>query len=335
MSKDLIQLAVCLAGLVWFSDRWFVVGAAQLANRLKMSTVVVGVLIVGFGTSAPELVVSILAILEEEAAGTELAMGNIVGSNVANLTLVLAIPALVYPGAVKFEEGTPREAYFSAIAVFLLASVLLLIDYGHIEAEHGSSTMTGFALLLSLVILLLVVKKWGSKWGGQEPPEERPGINPWIRTLVGLVGTVIAAHFLVDSATSIAEELGWTTGFVGFTLVALGTSLPELVTVLAAARQRQSGLIIGNLLGSNLLNSVGVGAAIFITHGVKRFEPPHNLDRISIIGMAGVSVLILLFLKMEKFLKRPSKDLIDRREAVILLVVYSLLISRMVVTATG
>jgi len=329
MATDLIYLAVCLAGLVWFSDQWLVVGAAQLANRLKMSTVVVGVLIIGFGTSAPELVVSILAILEEGPAGTELAIGNIVGSNVANLTLVLAIPALVYQGRVKFDEGTPREAYFSTIAVFLLASVLLLIDYGHIEVEHGSSTMTGIALLLSLGILLLVVTKFGSRWGGQEPPEERLWLNPWIVALIGLVGTVLSAHFLVGQATSIAEQLGWTSGFVGFTLVALGTSLPELVTVLAAARQRQSGLIIGNLLGSNLLNSVGVGAAIFITHGVKRFEPPRDLDQFSIIGMAGVSALILVFLKLH------SKDRIDRREAVILLVVYGLLVLRMVVSATG
>ncbi len=335
MDRDLIQLAACLAALMYFSDRWFIVGAAQLANRLKMSTVVVGVLIVGFGTSAPELVVSILAILEEGPAGTELAMGNVVGSNVANLTLVLAIPALVYRGGVEFPEGTPREAYFSTIAVAALATVLLLIDYGHIEAWHGSSTMTGVGLLLALVILLLLVQTKGSKWGGQEPPEERSGLNPWIRTLVGLVGTVLAAHFLVDSATSIAEELGWTTGFVGFTLVALGTSLPELVTVLAAARQRQSGLIIGNLLGSNLFNSVGVGGVIFFTHGVKSFDPPQNLDRISIIGMVGVSVLILVFLKKKNFLKRPSKDRIDSREAVVLLVAYGLLISRMVVTATG
>ena len=336
MATDLIQLAICLATLVYFSDRLLVVGAAHLANRLKMSTVVVGVLIVGFGTSAPELVVSIVAILEDGAKGTELAIGNVVGSNVANLTLVLAIPALIYRGGVKFEEGTPREAYFSAASVGLFMGVLLLIHYEAIELERGSSAMTGVALLLSLVILLLIVRKWGSKWGGQEPPEAGPGLfRAWTRTLIGLAGTVASAHFLVRSATNIADELGWTSGFVGFTLIALGTSLPELAAVLAAARRRQTGLIIGNLLGSNLLNGLGVGAAIFIAHGLEGHKPPQHLDLIPIFGMFGVSILILLFLKMESFLGKPSRDRIDSREAVILLVTYGLLVSRMVVTATG
>ncbi|SVB98075.1 uncharacterized protein METZ01_LOCUS250929 [marine metagenome] len=327
--SDLLVVVGCLAGLVVAADRFLIVGAANLALRLRMSSVLVGVLIVGFGTSAPELVVSVVAILEDQAAGTELAIGNIVGSNVANLTLVLAIPALFWRGGVKFEKGTPPEARSSLVAVCLFGGALLLVHYGHIDASHGPHMwMTGVVLFLC-GFLLLTVKKFRSEWGG-EVPREVPGLfNAWTRTLVGLIGTVGFAHFLVSGATNIAHDLGWTSGFVGFTLIALGTSLPELVTVLAAARQGRTGLILGNLLGSNLLNSLGVGAVIFFIHGVERFEAPSELPVFTIYGMMAVSAVLLVFLRV------ISRDRIDSREAVILLLLYGLLLGQMVVSATG
>ena len=326
--SDLLVVVGCLAGLVIAADRFLIVGAANLALRLRMSSVLVGVLIVGFGTSAPELVVSIVAILEDQVAGTELAIGNIVGSNVANLTLVLAIPALIYRSGVKFEEGTPREAYSSSLAVWLFGGVLLLVHHGHIEAFHGSSMMTGVVLLL-VGVILLAFPKFRTKWGGEEPRHVPGLLSSWVMTLAGLIGTVGFAQLLVSRATDIAHDLGWTSGFVGFTLIALGTSLPELVTVLAAARQEKTGLILGNLLGSNLLNSVGVGAVIFFIHGVERFEAPSEMPVFTIYGMMAVSAVILVFLKV------LSRDRIDSREAVILLLLYGLLFGQMVVSATG
>ena len=333
---DLLVVVGCLAGLVVAADRFLIVGAANLALRLRMSSVLVGVLIVGFGTSAPELVVSIVSILEDQAAGTELAIGNVVGSNVANLTLVLAIPALIFRGGVVFQDTTPPEAKTSLVAVWLFGVVLLLVHHGHIEASHSSSMMTGVALLLCGSLLLWPsVTRPRSNWGGEEPRGTPGLLSSWVMTLTGLIGTLVSAHFLVRAATSIAHDMGWTSGFVGFTLIALGTSLPELVTVLAAARQGKTGLILGNLLGSNLLNSVGVGAVIFFIHGVQEFEAPQDLPVFPVIGMMAVSAVILLFLKMDNFLKRPSKDRIDSREAVILLVIYSVLFGQMVVSATG
>ena len=332
--SDLSVVAGCLAGLVVAADRFLIVGAANLALRLRMSTVLVGVLIVGFGTSAPELVVSIVAILEDGAAGTELALGGVVGSNVANLTLVLAIPALFLRDGVRFKETTPPEAKTSLVAVWLFGGVLLLVHYGHIEAFHGSSMMTGVVLLL-FGFILLVPTKFRSEWGGEEPPVVPGLFSSWVMALAGLAGTLISAHFLVGAATNIAHDLGWTSGFVGFTLIALGTSLPELVTVLAAARQKKTGLILGNLLGSNILNSVGVGAVIFFIHGAKRFEAPPDLPVFSVIGMMVVSAVILWFLINDNFLERPSKSRIDSGEAVILLLLYGVLFGQMVYSATG
>ena len=154
-------------------------------------------------------------------------------------------------------------------------------------------------------------------------------------TLTGLIGTLVFAHFLVRAATNIAHDMGWTSGFVGFTLIALGTSLPELVTVLAAARQKKTGLILGNLLGSNLLNSVGVGAVIFFTHGFMEFEAPQDLPVVPIYGMMLISALVWYFLANDGLSKRPSKSRIDSREALILLVIYSGLLGQMMVSAHG
>lgn len=331
---DLLVVVGGLMGLVVAADRFLIVGAANLALRLRMSSVLVGVLIVGFGTSAPELVVSILAILEEGTAGTELAIGNVVGSNVANLTLVLAIPALFFLGGVTFEETTPPEANTSLFAVWCFGGVLLLVHHGHIEAFHGSAMMTGVALLLCGFVFL-GPSKFRSNWGGEEPRDVPRLLSSWVMALVGLTGTLFSAHFLVRAATNIAHDLGWTSGFVGFTLIALGTSLPELVTVLAAARQKKTGLILGNLLGSNLLNSVGVGAVIFFTHGRGRYEAPQDLPLFTIYGMMVVSAVIWYFLKNDSFSKTPSKSRIGRLEAVILLVIYSVLFLQMAVSATG
>jgi cation:H+ antiporter len=123
-------------------------------------------------------------------------------------------------------------------------------------------------------------------------------------TVVGLVGTVAFAYLVVSSATSIADDLGWTGGFVGFGLVAVGTSLPELVTALAAARRGEPGLIIGNLLGSNLFNSLTVGSAVFLANGPKPFSDAAGLPVEMLLGMVAVSWLVILFMRINRRIGR-------------------------------
>lgn len=132
--------------------------------------------------------------------------------------------------------------------------------------------------------------------------------------MVGLVGTVVFAYLVVSSATSIADDLGWTGGFVGFGLVAVGTSLPELVTALAAARRGESGLIIGNLLGSNLFNSLTVGSAVFLANGPKPFSDAAGLPVEMLLGMVAVSWLVILFMRINRR--------IGRIEARVLILIY-------------
>ena len=332
MTRNLVVLAGSLLVLVWASDV-FVDGAAKLARRLRMSTVLVGVFIIGFGTSAPELVVSILAILEDGARGTELAIGNVVGSNVANLTLVLAIPVLLPQwGAVELKPDQAKaETWISFAAVSVFAVTVYLVSK-EIIRDKPEAIGWGAGLLVVLVyVLWKVLPKFGSKWGGRESGEDDGGpFGDWARTLVGMAVTVGSAHYLVQSATSIAEKLGWTSGFVGFALIAVGTSLPELVTSLAAIRRNESGLVIGNLLGSNLLNSLGVGGAILVTHGLE----VGALESVSLnVPSVGLMALVSFFFVV--FLLLHSKDEITVPEGWVLLLLYLGIFVYMATTATG
>ena len=209
VAQNLILLVVGLGGLTLAADR-FVVGAARVAARLQVSTVVTGALIVGFGTSAPELVVSTWATLTEGAEGTALAIGNIVGSNVANLTLVLALPALVY-GQIAIGVGVKRQAALSAAGVTVFAAAVHLFE---------PTIWLGVTLGLLTLVALQMVVRINELFGGVQPPppDTTEGPGPWIWTVVGLVGTMAFTVLAVDSATSIAEDLGWTGGFVGFAL---------------------------------------------------------------------------------------------------------------------
>ncbi len=308
MVVHLLLLTVGLAGLTIAADR-FVLGAAQVAARLQVSTVVTGALIIGFGTSAPELVVSTLAALTEGAEGTALAMGNIVGSNLANLTLVLAIPALVY-GGVHIERGVKRGAGLSASGVTVFAALLFLAE---------PSAWWGAVLLILTVVALGVVLRLRDRFGGVPPPDTTEGSRPWVRTVVGLVGTVGFAYLVVWSATSIAHDLGWTGGFVGFALVAVGTSLPELVTSLAAARRGESGLILGNLLGSNLFNALMVGAAVLLVNGSTPYDKVSGLPDLLLLFMVVVSWGVIGFMVPT----RRGAGTIDQREAAVLIIVYA------------
>ncbi|MCP4087644.1 MAG: sodium:calcium antiporter [Actinomycetia bacterium] len=301
-----LYVAATIAGLMVLakaSDH-FVVGAARASLALRVSPIVVGAIVVGFGTSAPELLVSGLAANQGDL---DLGVGNVIGSNAANLTLVLGVAAMVVPVAVS-SGVIRREAPLSAGSVILFA---ILVQDGFTQAE-------GYLMLGALVLALSVVvigndptDALGGDVGdlGSGHPDLR---TEGVRILLGLTGTVAGAQALVWGATGIADELGLSGGFVGFSLVAIGTSLPELVTALAAARRGETDLIVGNLLGSNLFNSLAVGGTIAlvgpgpITDG--------RLEGFGTMAMVGIAVLALVLMITRSRLTRP--------EGVLLLIVY-------------
>ena len=313
MTQNVILLVVAMVGLTLFADR-FVAGAAQLAARLNVSTVVVGALIIGFGTSAPELVVSTVATLTEGAEGTALGIGNIVGANVANLTLVLSVPALVF-GGIAIQKGVKRQAALSATGVTVFA----------LAAYAGQPTVVkGVGMALLMVVALRIVVRLGEGVDDGLTSDGAGGPGAWVWTLVGLVGTVGFAHLVVHGATGIADEMGWTGGFVGFALVALGTTQPELLTALVAARRGESGLVFGNLLGSNLFNSLTVGSAVFLANGNKPYDEASRLPVGSLLIMVAVSWLVIVMM--------ATGRRICRGEAIVLLGVYGAVLGWLAMT---
>lgn len=254
MLLAVLGVVLGLAALTYAADQ-FVVGAARLATILRLSTVVIGAVVIGFGTSAPELVVSALA----SAQGSfDIAVGNIVGSNVANLTLVLGVAALATP-IVVHSKVLGREAPISLLSVVAFA---ILVQGG---VSYLEGTILAVILVVSLTVIIVASRRDAGDELGTEVAEFLDDQPPStgkesLRTLLGLLGTLAAAQLLVLSATTIAEELGLSQGFIGLTVVAVGTSLPELATAVQAARKDETDLIVGNLLGSNLFNSAAVGA---------------------------------------------------------------------------
>lgn len=254
----LLGLVFALAGLAVLAVAadHFVRGAARIAVAKRVSPVVIGAVLIGFGTSAPEMVVSGLA---AGRGDLDIGVGNIVGSNVANISLVLAAAATV--AVVPVSSSTvKREVPISLASVIVFA----LLIQGEITRLEGA------LLALLIAIFLAVVLRAGASGDvsfdddvsdivGDEPFHFRYEL---LRTVNGLVGVVVASWFIVDGAERIAEALELSGGFVGFTLVALGTSAPELVTSVQAARQGETDLLVGNLLGSNVFNSLAVGGII-------------------------------------------------------------------------
>lgn len=290
LTVGLIEVVIGIALLGRAADT-FVEGAANVATAARVSPVLVGAIIVGFGTSAPELLVSGIAAVNGDL---DLGVGNIVGSNVANITLVLGSAALMVPVLVS-AKVLKREATLSVLAVVAFAAVTV----------GGLTRTEGVILLVALIGCLGWLVRVGLRDGGgdnttdggdgdnttdgTEPSDSRvPQSVPaeLVQTVLGLVGTIAGAQLLVWGATAVAAEVGLSGGFVGFTLVAVGTSLPELVTAVVAARRGATDLLLGNLLGSNLFNSLAVGGAIAVV------GPGPIADRG--LAEAGVGVMVVV-----------------------------------------
>ena len=255
----LLGLVLSVAGLVVLSlaaDQ-FVRGAARLAVVLRMAPIVVGAIVVGFGTSAPEMLVSVLAAANGRL---DIGVGNIVGSNVANISLVLGAASFV--AVVPVSSSVVRRDAAVSVAAVALFALLVQGDVGRLEG------LVLVAALVAWFVLVLTGARTGGSASDMEDLSEIVGEHPpalgveTLRTVVSLALVAGSAYILVEGAERVAEALNLSGGFVGYTMVAVGTSAPELVTAVAAARQRETELLVGNLLGSNVFNSLAVGGAI-------------------------------------------------------------------------
>jgi cation:H+ antiporter len=258
-------IALVVGGLVLLTlsaDR-LVLSAARLSRLWGMSAVLIGALVIGMGTSLPELLVSTLAAARGEM---DLAMGNIVGSNVANLSLILGASVVILPVAGHLHT-IKREGVLmlSAVALFGVAAW-----GGAINRLEGCLLLVGMAVSGWLLV----------RWSRQDVAEGTvaidvddvapPGRGAAFELMVGvlaLAATLGGADLLLRGARIVASEMGLSEGFVGLSLVAIGTSLPELATGIAAARRKENAIVIGNVLGSNLFNSLGVAGVAALAGG--------------------------------------------------------------------
>ena len=251
MLELLIPIALIIAGLlllIWSAD-FLVDNASVLASRLGLSTFIVGVVIIGFGTSAPEMFVSAMAALDNKG---NLALGNALGSNITNIGLVLGFAALL--GTLKVSKTTairdiPIVIMTGVLAVFLAYDGLI-------------SHLDGAILLIVLIAYLVWSGIDGKKNGTVEelPEDEKDKSTLYysVATIISIIVLMAASKMLVSGSISIAQMLGISELVIGLTIVAIGTSLPELAAAIAAARKGAHDMIIGNIVGSNIFNTLGV-----------------------------------------------------------------------------
>lgn len=295
-------LILILAGANYLTD-----GAAAVAKRFRISDLVIGLTIVAFGTSAPELVISILSAINGSA---EMSIGNVVGSNIFNVLMIIGCTALVLP--MKVGEGTMSKE----IPLVILASIVLALFANDVWLDGGSANVISRIDGLVLLGFFLVFMRYTfaiARNGGDEAAEEQkikilPGWKSAIFIVGGLLGLVGGGQLFVEGASGIARALGVSESVIGLTLVAGGTSLPELATSITAALKKNSGMAIGNVIGSNLFN-------IFFVLGCSASIAPlpigniNNVDMMVLIGSAVLFWLVGWFFK-KRTITRPEGALL-------------------------
>jgi cation:H+ antiporter len=237
--------------LLFVGGEALVRGASSVARHFHLSPLLIGLTIVGFGTSAPELLVSLQAAWNDEP---EIALGNVIGSNIANILLILGVSAVIAPLIV------PARRLWRDLAFMLGATALFwaMLTTGEITRLFGA------VLVLGLLAFLYTAFRFGKVEPEPDQPEENQP-KAWAFTLGGLVTLVIGARLLVDNAVLIAQDFGVSEAVIGLTVVAVGTSLPELATSVVAALRRQTEIAVGNIIGSNIFNIfsiIGITALI-------------------------------------------------------------------------
>ncbi len=278
-------------------------GAVNLSLRLGVPALIVSLTIVAFGTSAPELLIAIKAV-QENAPG--IAMGNVVGSNTANILLVLGVPALL--ATLHTSECNSRRNY-----VFMLIATVLFIAL----ASLGEFNLTSGAILLVALLLVLLNafhqanahrKSCGQVFEDDDEldglEEADPNMPYWkigIYLVLGLIGLPMGAHLLVDNATVIARTYGVSETVIGLTLVAIGTSLPELATTVMAALRRQADVALGNVIGSNMFNLLAI-IGIATLFGPIPVDP--EFMQFDLWVMLGASLLLFPFVFLKQDITR-------------------------------
>lgn len=296
-------------------------GASSLALKLKVSSLVIGLTVVSFGTSAPELVVNLMAAI----GGTpDIAIGNIIGSNISNILLVLGVSALITPLVVK------SSTVWKEVPFALLGAILLIILANDVFFDDASANMIsrtdGFALLSIMLIFLYYVfsiarrrhqslktKPEPAKNHSSQPAaiskNDEDGVQNYslpssvALTIVGIIGLAVGGRILVDNAVIIAESAGLSQALIGITIIGIGTSLPELATSAMAALKKQTDLAIGNIIGSNIFNVFWIIGLTSVIQPLA-YNTALNIDALIAVGVTALLMAFLLLGRTKHRLER-------------------------------
>jgi cation:H+ antiporter len=299
MGIDLIYIAAGLV-LLFAGGEGLVRGSVAIAERAGLSKMVIGLTIVGFGTSAPELLVSLKAAF---SGSPEIALGNVVGSNIANILLIIGAGALIMPIA-GWDRSAVREAMVAALVAFALFGLLKGAFLNRLEG----------ALLLAVLAVYLGATFWMEKRSRdskmfEHEAEEFEGYGASRMSLAtafvlgGIIALVVGANLLVSGAGSIAKAFGVSDAVIGLSLVAIGTSLPELATSISAAVKKQSDVVIGNVIGSNIFN---VLAILGITSAIVPIEVSERFQGFDMVFMLLLSCGLAVILFAAKRISRVA-----------------------------
>ena len=298
-----IQILLLLAGLalIVFGADWLVDGSSAVARRAGISEFVIGLTIVGFGTSCPELVVSLTGALQGNA---DISVGNVVGSNIFNTLLILGMTAVIAPVAVT-RANSRRDIPITLLVTFLFAFLAL--------AGGRINRIEGILFLVLFVGYMFYCFKTDSGMTDEGPVKERSLWLALLLVVLGLAGLIVGGRLFVDNAVSIARSVGVSDKFIAITLLAGGTSLPELATCIVAAAKKKDQLALGNILGSNVFN-------ILLILGTSAVVTP--LSTLAMTWM-DFGVLLLSAVLVWLWTYTGRRDRIDRWEAVVMLLCFA------------
>ena len=308
MLIDILLLLLGFVALIYGANS-LVDAASSLAARWGVPSIVIGLTIVAFGTSAPELVVNVFA---ATTGSTDMVLGNVLGSNIFNVLGILGISALIYPLTVK------SNTTWIEIPLSLLAAICVLVVSSDIFLDGAGSNLISRSdgiILLLFFLVFLVYNLVVAKSGGADEEIETKDYSTWKAVLfivLGLAGLVIGGRLIVTSAVSIAEVIGLSERVIGLTVVSIGTSLPELATSIIAVRKKNVDIAIGNVVGSNIFN-------IFLILGISGTIVPLGINPASLFDIM-VNILTGLLLFIFVFTGRGRK--VERWEGAVFVVGY-------------
>ena len=266
----------------------FVDGASGIATNFKVSKMLIGLTIVSFGTSAPEFAVSVKSIISHNG---DIVLGNVIGSNILNILLILGVSALIHSLNVK--NATVKKELPITLLITTLFAVLLSDSLFDKNVVNAFTRSDGIVLVLFfLVFIYYLIKMSRNKVEEDNEIKDIPLIRAILYTIIGIVGIVFGSNFVVESATNIAQILGVSARMISLTIIALGTSLPELVTSATATKKGEYDIAIGNVVGSNIFNiGMVIGIPVLVFGGIGKI----SFSYIDLIVMIVAAVLLFMF----------------------------------------